>query len=84
MSAFIRKGDFWSGLTLVALGAYIVKEAWSWEYLTVDGPGPGAGLGRDVVVCAHRGRRDARQQCDGDEAIRAGARHGSLRRWGFV
>ena len=41
MSAFIRKGDFWSGMTLVALGAYIVKEAWSWEYLTVDGPGPG-------------------------------------------
>ena len=41
MSAFIRKGDFWSGLVLVVLGAYIVKEAWSWEYLSVDGPGPG-------------------------------------------
>lgn len=41
MSAFIRKGDFWSGLMLVALGAYIVREAWNWEYLSVDGPGPG-------------------------------------------
>ena len=37
----MRKGDFWSGLVLVGLGAYIVKEALSWEYLTVDGPGPG-------------------------------------------
>lgn len=41
MSAFIRKGDFWSGMALVALGAYIVREAWNWEYLGVDGPGPG-------------------------------------------
>ena len=41
MSAFIRKGDFWSGLALVALGAYIVRDAWRWEYLSVDGPGPG-------------------------------------------
>ena len=41
MIAFVRKGDFWSGLVLAALGAYIVKEAWSWEYLGVDGPGPG-------------------------------------------
>ena len=41
MSAFIRKGDFWSGMALVALGAYILREAWSWEYLGVDGPGPG-------------------------------------------
>lgn len=41
MSAFIRKGDFWSGLILAALGAYIVKEASGWEYLTIEGPGPG-------------------------------------------
>ena len=41
MSAFIRKGDFWSGLALVGLGAYIVREAWSWDYLSADGPGPG-------------------------------------------
>ena len=41
MSACIRKGDFWSGSVLAVLGAYIVKEAWNWEYLSVDGPGPG-------------------------------------------
>ena len=41
MNTFIRKADFWSGLVLVVLGAYIVKEAWSWEYLSVEGPGPG-------------------------------------------
>lgn len=41
MSAFIRKGDFWSGMALAALGAYIVRDAWNWEYLSVDGPGPG-------------------------------------------
>jgi putative tricarboxylic transport membrane protein len=41
MSAFMRKGDFWSGCILALLGAYIVKEAQSWEYSSVDGPGPG-------------------------------------------
>ncbi|HJS76269.1 MAG TPA: tripartite tricarboxylate transporter TctB family protein [Burkholderiales bacterium] len=34
-------GDFWSGLALGALGAYIVLEASRWEYLGPDGPGPG-------------------------------------------
>lgn len=34
-------GDFWSGLALGALGAYIVSEASGWEYLGPDGPGPG-------------------------------------------
>ena len=33
--------DFWSGLALAALGAYIVVEAAQWEYLGPDGPGPG-------------------------------------------
>jgi hypothetical protein len=33
MSAFIRRGDFWSGLALVALGAYIVREAWGWAIM---------------------------------------------------
>ncbi len=37
----MRKGDFWSGLALAALGVYILSEAWRWEYLGVDGPGPG-------------------------------------------
>ena len=34
-------GDFWSGLALAALGAYIVFEASRWEYIGNDGPGPG-------------------------------------------
>jgi putative tricarboxylic transport membrane protein len=38
---FTRSGDFWSGLALAALGAYIVSQAWSWVYLGEDGPGPG-------------------------------------------
>jgi putative tricarboxylic transport membrane protein len=33
--------DFWSGLALAALGAYIVVQARGWDYLTEDGPGPG-------------------------------------------
>jgi putative tricarboxylic transport membrane protein len=34
-------GDFWSGLALGGLGAYIIVQAWRWEYLGADGPGPG-------------------------------------------
>jgi putative tricarboxylic transport membrane protein len=34
-------GDFWSGLALAALGAYIVFQASRWEYIGNDGPGPG-------------------------------------------
>ena len=36
-----RSPDFWSGLALAALGAYIVVAARGWDYLTADGPGPG-------------------------------------------
>ena len=36
-----RSPDFWSGLALAALGAYIVVEARGWDYLTPEGPGPG-------------------------------------------
>ncbi len=36
-----RKGDFWAGLLLAALGAYIVKESLGWVYLGDDGPGAG-------------------------------------------
>jgi putative tricarboxylic transport membrane protein len=36
-----RPADFWSGLALAALGAYIIVQAWQWEYLGDDGPGPG-------------------------------------------
>jgi len=35
------KGDVISGAVLAALGAYIVSEAWRWDYSTAEGPGPG-------------------------------------------
>ena len=35
------KGDVVSGAVLAALGAYIISEAWQWDYLTEEGPGPG-------------------------------------------
>jgi putative tricarboxylic transport membrane protein len=35
------QADFYSGLALGALGAYIMVQAWRWEYLGQDGPGPG-------------------------------------------
>jgi putative tricarboxylic transport membrane protein len=41
MKAFARRGDFWSGLALAALGAYVVSQALQWPYMTEDGPGPG-------------------------------------------
>jgi putative tricarboxylic transport membrane protein len=33
--------DFWSGLALGGLAAYIIVHASRWEYLGADGPGPG-------------------------------------------
>src|SRR5262245_60006893 len=36
-----RRADFWSGLALAALGAYIVATASQWEYLGPEGPGAG-------------------------------------------
>ena len=41
MHRLLRTGDFWAGLVLVALGAYIVGQARSWDYLTEEGPGAG-------------------------------------------
>lgn len=41
MPHFARGGDFWSGLALAALGAYIVVSARGWDYMGEDGPGPG-------------------------------------------
>ena len=41
MNSFTRKGDFWAGLALAALGVFIVTQAWSWEYMTEEGPGAG-------------------------------------------
>jgi putative tricarboxylic transport membrane protein len=36
-----RSPDFWSGLALAALGAYIIFCASGWDYATPEGPGPG-------------------------------------------
>ena len=33
--------DFWSGLALAALAAYIITQASGWDYMGPDGPGPG-------------------------------------------
>jgi putative tricarboxylic transport membrane protein len=33
--------DLWSGLALAALAGYIIVQASGWDYLGVDGPGPG-------------------------------------------
>ena len=41
MGALARNGDFWSGLALAALGAYIVGTARAWAYMSEDGPGAG-------------------------------------------
>lgn len=35
------QGDVVSGAVLAALGAYIISEAWRWDYSTQEGPGPG-------------------------------------------
>ena len=41
MNSFARRGDFWAGLALAALGIYILGQAWGWAYMTEEGPGPG-------------------------------------------
>ena len=41
MKPYVRSGDFWSGIVLAALGAYIVSEARRWTYLSEEGPGAG-------------------------------------------
>ena len=41
MKPFMRSGDFWSGLVLAALGAYILAAARGWTYMGEEGPGPG-------------------------------------------
>jgi putative tricarboxylic transport membrane protein len=41
VKTFLRRGDFWSGLALAALGTYIVMEARGWVYMSEDGPGAG-------------------------------------------
>ena len=41
MKPFLRSGDFWSGLALAALGAYVVMQARGWTYMSEEGPGAG-------------------------------------------
>ncbi len=41
MKPFVRSGDFWSGIVLAALGAYVVGQARGWVYMAEDGPGAG-------------------------------------------
>ena len=41
MKPFLKSGDFWSGLVLAALGAYVVVTARRWDYMTEEGPGAG-------------------------------------------
>ena len=36
-----NNADLWSGLALGGLGVYIITQAWRWEYIGSDGPGPG-------------------------------------------
>jgi putative tricarboxylic transport membrane protein len=38
---FIRGGDFWSGLVLALVGAYVLVTAHRWDYMTEEGPGAG-------------------------------------------
>jgi putative tricarboxylic transport membrane protein len=39
--AILRDGDVISGAVLAALGVYIVLQARNWDYIGLDGPGPG-------------------------------------------
>ena len=41
MKPALRSGDFWSGLALAALGAYVLVTAHRWDYMTEEGPGAG-------------------------------------------
>ena len=41
MKPALRSGDFWSGLVLAALGAYVLFTARRWSYMTEEGPGAG-------------------------------------------
>jgi len=41
VNPFTRRGDFWAGMALAALGVYIVFKAWGWNYMSEDGPGAG-------------------------------------------
>jgi len=73
--------DFWSGLALGALGAYIVATASGWEYLGAEGPGPGffplwygiamLALASMLVITNVRKKTTAEKPVDWSEIIRA-------------
>ena len=73
------RADFWSGLALGALGAYIIAQAWGWEYHGPDGPGPGffplwygiAILGLSSALVASSLHKRATQTIDWTGASRA-------------
>lgn len=76
-----KPGDLWSGLALAALGAYIVAQAWRWDYLTPEGPGAGffplwygiamVALSAVLVVSHLRGRPSPRTTIAWDRVGRA-------------
>lgn len=37
----INRGDVISGAVLAGLGAYIIVESRQWDYISIEGPGPG-------------------------------------------
>jgi len=39
--SMLINGNFISGLVLAALGSYIFTQALNWDYMTIEGPGPG-------------------------------------------
>jgi len=80
------RADFWSGLALGGLGVYIIAQAWRWEYLGNDGPGPGffplwygiamAGLSLALVISSVR-------SSDGETIDWTGARR-AFATWGAL
>jgi putative tricarboxylic transport membrane protein len=74
--------DLWSGLALAALAGYIIVQAWGWEYMGTDGPGPGffplwygiamAALSLALVASSVlRGRSSEAERIDWSTASRA-------------
>lgn len=37
----LNKSELVAAFLLIALGAFVLRQAWDWPYLTPDGPGPG-------------------------------------------
>ena len=81
-----KVADLCSGLALAALGAYIVVQAWQWEYLGPDGPGPGffplwQGIAMVVLSGALIASSAIRDASAGDGAIAWGRTGRALATW---